>query len=104
MQALAQYTNRSIISIPLSKISTNQELMDIMFDQKIRVEGEESTNLLPFSKTIFVMEDVDAASAVVQKRDSTTAAEMQERRIRMMYMKSKEQKKPSTSPDDEQVS
>lgn len=36
-QALAQYTNRSIISIPLERISTNQELMDMMFDQQIQV-------------------------------------------------------------------
>eukprot|EP00955_Chlamydomonas_euryale_P064136 358860-Chlamydomonas_euryale.AAC.5 len=33
IKALAQYTKRSVISIPLTKIRTNQELMDIMFDQ-----------------------------------------------------------------------
>lgn len=30
IKALAQFTKRSVISIPLNKISTNQELMDIM--------------------------------------------------------------------------
>lgn len=67
IKALAQFTKRSVISIPLNKISTNQELMDIMMDQKIKCDGEESCSL-PYNKTIFVMEDVDAASAVVQRR------------------------------------
>lgn len=49
IKALAQYTKRSIISIPLTKIRTNQQLMDIMFDQKIKVEGEDSLSL-PYNK------------------------------------------------------
>jgi len=68
IKALGQYTKRSIISIPLTKIHTNQELMDIMFDQRISVENEEGGINLPYSKTIFVMEDVDAASTVVHRR------------------------------------
>jgi hypothetical protein len=40
IKALAQYTGRSIISIPLERIATNQELMDMMFDQEIYVAGE----------------------------------------------------------------
>jgi hypothetical protein len=39
-----------------------------MFDQKIALEGEDGGLTLPYSKTIFVMEDVDAASTVVQRR------------------------------------
>ncbi len=54
-QALAQYTDRSIISIPLAKIKTNQELMDIVFDQHFAVVGEALSSKLPFGKTIFVM-------------------------------------------------
>lgn len=69
IKALAQYTKRSIISIPLSKISTNQELMDIVFDNKVAIQNSsESSISLPYAKTIFVMEDVDAASNVVQRR------------------------------------
>jgi len=68
IKALAQYTGRHIVSIPLAKIKTNQELMDIMFDQRIQVENEESSISLPYNKTIFVMEDVDAASTVVHRR------------------------------------
>ena len=49
IKALAQYTKRSVISIPLTKISTNQELMDIMFDQKIKVDSDDSFSL-PYNK------------------------------------------------------
>ena len=63
IKALAQHTKRSIISVPLSKISTNQELMDIVFDSKLTVQNSSDNAVsLPFHKTIFVMEDVDAAS------------------------------------------
>ena len=33
IKALAQHTGRSIVNVPLARITTNQELMDIMFDQ-----------------------------------------------------------------------
>jgi len=59
-QALAQYTDRSIISIPLAKIKTNQELMDIVFDQHFAVVGEALSSKLPFGKTIFVMVGIPA--------------------------------------------
>ena len=41
IKAMASYTKRSIINISLSKIKTNQELMDIFFDQKFSVKDEE---------------------------------------------------------------
>ena len=37
IKALAQHTGRSIVNVPLARISTNQELMDIMFDQSYMV-------------------------------------------------------------------
>lgn len=33
IKAIAHYTKRHIVSVPLSKVKTNQELMDVMFDQ-----------------------------------------------------------------------
>lgn len=36
-QALAHYTDRNIISVPLSQIATNQQLQDIVFDQSFKV-------------------------------------------------------------------
>lgn len=70
IKALAQYTGRHVVNIPLSKIRTNQELMNIMFDQSICITGTEDNTAtsLPFSRVIFVMEDVDAASGVVHRR------------------------------------
>ena len=69
IKALAQYTQRSIVNVPLARITTNQELMDIMFDQQYMVMGDEVPIKLGFKDVIFVMEDVDAASKVVQRRD-----------------------------------
>ena len=65
---MASYTKRSIINISLSKIKTNQELMDIMFDQKFAVKDEDMPVKMAFGDVIFVMEDVDAASKIVHKR------------------------------------
>ncbi|PNH06743.1 putative mitochondrial chaperone bcs1 [Tetrabaena socialis] len=76
IKALAQHTKRSIISVPLSKITTNQELMDIVFDNKLSIQNSTDTAVsLPFSKTIFVMEDVDAASSVVKRRPAANTAD-----------------------------
>eukprot|EP00775_Hariotina_reticulata_P004999 gene4999-5240_t len=69
IKALASHTKRSIINIPLSRISTNQQLMDFMYDERVKVEGIDLLVPLPFHKVIYVMEDVDAASHVVQKRE-----------------------------------
>merc|ERR1719230_844138 len=74
IKALAQHTGRSIVNVPLARISTNQELMDIMFDQQYAVLGDEVPIKLGFKDVIFVFEDVDAASKVVHRRDGKTTA------------------------------
>ena len=83
IKALAQHTGRSIVNVPLARISTNQELMDIMFDQQYMVMGDEVPIKLGFKDVIFVMEDVDAASKVVQRRDGKTGvvARLEDRRF-----------------------
>lgn len=48
-----------------------QELMDIVFDQKFPVVGEELPVSLRFENVIFVMEDVDAASPIVHARENS---------------------------------
>ncbi|CAN0187717.1 unnamed protein product, partial [Discosporangium mesarthrocarpum] len=70
IKALACHTQRSIVSVPLARISTNQELMDIVFDQSFSVVGEELPVKLGFKDVIFVMEDIDAASPIVLSRDT----------------------------------
>jgi len=69
IKALAQYTGRSIVSVPLTRISTNSELMDMFFQQRYSVAGEYMSIKMKFKDVIFVMEDVDAASKVVRRRD-----------------------------------
>jgi hypothetical protein len=75
VKALAQYTGRSIVNVPLSCVSTNSELMSIFLDKKYHVEGSDAPTQLRFKDVIFVMEDVDAASRVVKSRDGRSDEE-----------------------------
>ncbi|RHY21103.1 hypothetical protein DYB32_009894 [Aphanomyces invadans] len=72
IKAIAQHTKRHIVNISLSKIKTNQELMDMMFDLKFGIQGEDLPIKLAFDNIVFVMEDVDCASNVVHARTSVT--------------------------------
>mmetsp|Transcript_8945 Transcript_8945/g.11179 ORF Transcript_8945/g.11179 Transcript_8945/m.11179 type:complete len:748 (-) Transcript_8945:392-2635(-) len=73
IKALAQYTGRSIVNVPLGKISTNTELMSIFFDRKFNIAGQDVPIHMGFKDVIFVMEDVDAVSRVVKRRDGKLA-------------------------------
>lgn len=68
IKAVAEQTGRSVVSVPLSQIKTNQELMDIIFDSNYSVPGEQLPVKMEFKDVIFVMEDVDCASKIVHKR------------------------------------
>ena len=71
IKALAQYTRRHVVSIPLPQIKTNQELMECMYDPIFRTIGIDENQIptrLGLDEIIFVMEDVDCASSVVQTR------------------------------------
>ncbi|OQR85152.1 bcs1 aaa-type ATPase [Thraustotheca clavata] len=68
IKAIAQHTKRHIVNISLSQIKTNQELMDLLFDLKFTVPGEDLPVNLTMNKVVFVMEDIDCASNVVHKR------------------------------------
>ena len=68
VKALAHKTGRSVVNVPLSKISTNTELYNLFFNQKYHV-GKDLPVTLTFKDVIFVMEDVDAVSNVVRRRD-----------------------------------
>eukprot|EP00547_Thalassionema_nitzschioides_P015688 CAMPEP_0194231670 /NCGR_PEP_ID=MMETSP0158-20130606/322_1 /TAXON_ID=33649 /ORGANISM="Thalassionema nitzschioides, Strain L26-B" /LENGTH=732 /DNA_ID=CAMNT_0038964325 /DNA_START=71 /DNA_END=2269 /DNA_ORIENTATION=+ len=76
IKALAQYTGRSIVNVPLSKVTTNSELMSIFFDKRYEILGESVPVKLGMKDVIFVMEDVDAASKLVRRRDGKTAADL----------------------------
>mmetsp|Transcript_3368 Transcript_3368/g.7041 ORF Transcript_3368/g.7041 Transcript_3368/m.7041 type:complete len:387 (-) Transcript_3368:1299-2459(-) len=56
IKALAQHTGRSIVNVPLARISTNAELMSIFFNHRKHVEGEHMPATLGFKDAIFVLE------------------------------------------------
>lgn len=74
IKALAQYTQRHVVSVSLSRVKTNQELMDLLFDCVFAVQGGELPLTFGFRDLIFVMEDIDAASSVVYARKPAAAA------------------------------
>lgn len=72
IKALAQLTGRSIVNVPLARISSNAELASLFFDHNFTIDGERIPVNLGFDNIIFVMEDVDALSKVVRRRDGKT--------------------------------
>lgn len=76
IKAVAAYTGRHIVNIPLARIKTNEELTHLFFSGEYNVEGQDYPKKLGFKDVIFVMEDIDAASMVVQRRDGKKTAEI----------------------------
>ncbi|KAJ0404679.1 hypothetical protein ATCC90586_002743 [Pythium insidiosum] len=68
IKAIAAHTKRHIVTINLGKIKSNQELMDAVFDLKFAVQDMDYPISLSFEDVIFVMEDIDCASSIVNKR------------------------------------
>ncbi|KAJ0389434.1 hypothetical protein P43SY_010355 [Pythium insidiosum] len=71
IKAIAQYTKRHIVTISLAKIKTNQQLMNAVFDLRFKVEGKDLPVNLTFKDVVFVLEDIDCASAIVNSRESS---------------------------------
>eukprot|EP00746_Dinoflagellata_sp_MGD_P006538 gnl/MRDRNA2_/MRDRNA2_112815_c0_seq1.p1 gnl/MRDRNA2_/MRDRNA2_112815_c0~~gnl/MRDRNA2_/MRDRNA2_112815_c0_seq1.p1 ORF type:complete len:628 (-),score=152.38 gnl/MRDRNA2_/MRDRNA2_112815_c0_seq1:483-2366(-) len=69
IKALANHTARNIVNVPLARIATNADLMEVMFDNRYHVVGQEVPIKLKFKDVIFVMEDVDALSKIVHRRE-----------------------------------
>ena len=66
---MAHYTKRHIVSIPLSRIATNQDLTALFFNGTYTVAGSQKVAKLGFDNVIFVLVDVDAGSKVVISRE-----------------------------------
>jgi len=75
IKALAHHTGRHIVSVNLSRIETNQQLMDVLFDLVFPEEDGEFPLKMNFDEVIFVMEDIDAASKVVYAREKPQSKE-----------------------------
>lgn len=71
IKAIAQYTKRHVVTINLSKITTNQELLDAVFDLKFAVQDQDLPVSLTFKDVVFVMEDIDCATKIVSSRADT---------------------------------
>ncbi|CAN0107280.1 unnamed protein product [Ectocarpus sp. 12 AP-2014] len=70
IKALACRTGRHIIQVPLGRVNTNQDLMNIMLDESFPVAKQDLPISLTHDNVIFVFEDVDAASKIVKARDT----------------------------------
>lgn len=78
IKSIAEMFNRNIVTIPLSLISTNHELFELMFNLNYinKNENNNPTNsmMVPpkktinFNELIFVIEDIDAVSNIVHER------------------------------------
>ena len=69
VKALSTLTGRHIVSVPLGKITTNQELYDIMFERVFPCIGDDGVaQQLAFDEVIFLMEEIDAATDIVKTR------------------------------------
>jgi len=75
IKAIANHTGRSIVNIPLARIQTNAELNRLFFSDEFNYDGSYYPAKMSYKDVIYVMEDIDAASKVVQRRDGkrTTA-------------------------------
>jgi chaperone BCS1 len=101
VKALAQHTNRHIVSVPLAKVNTNQELYDIMFDLVYPTKDDEGiSQQFTFRDVIFLMEDIDASAQIVKSRkaETTEAADSEmAKMLKLMAKHEEEQKKKKKS-------
>ncbi|CCW66214.1 unnamed protein product [Phytomonas sp. Hart1] len=103
VKAIAAHTNRHILSIVLSHIETNRELLNLMHDGRFSVMNGKSDghtnrdviteNLRP-EKVIYMLEDIDAASEVVRSVEKTNSLSTERQGGRMSGI-------PSVSTIDE---
>eukprot|EP00092_Neocalanus_flemingeri_P027295 GFUD01029602.1.p1 GENE.GFUD01029602.1~~GFUD01029602.1.p1 ORF type:complete len:285 (+),score=100.50 GFUD01029602.1:117-857(+) len=55
IKAIANHTQRNIVSIPLNKIKTAKELLNVFYNVKMNYKD------IPLHKRLYVLEDIDAA-------------------------------------------
>lgn len=68
VKALAAYTGRHIISIPLSLVETNEQLYDIFLNRHYACVGQSETQEISLKDVIFLLDDVDTTSPLVCAR------------------------------------
>ncbi|AYV83605.1 MAG: putative AAA+ family ATPase [Hyperionvirus sp.] len=72
VKAIANYTKRNIISIPLARVETCRELTKIFIDEFI------VDRYVPIDSRLYVFEDIDCMSNIVMDRDQNVAVPKEE--------------------------
>ena len=71
IKAIAKDTNRHIINLSLRKTTTQQQLINLFFNETINVlaNGETKTYNIPLDQRLYVIEDIDCLTDVVLSRE-----------------------------------
>lgn len=76
VKALAAYTGRHVVSIPLHLIRTNQQLYDIFLGRSFTCVGEVGEEKLPLEEIIFYMDDREGSNEVIWARQRKRVVRM----------------------------
>lgn len=76
VKALAAYTGRHVVSIPLHLIRTNQQLYDIFLGRSFTCVGEIGEEKLPLEEIIFYMDDTEGSNEVILARQRKRVVRM----------------------------
>lgn len=66
IKAIANHTQRHIVAVPLNKIKTGKELLNVFYNVKMNYQD------IPLNKRLYVLEDIDCADLkdIVKERES----------------------------------
>merc|ERR550525_2131668 len=67
IKAIANHTQRHIVSVPLNRIKTCKELLSIFYEEQI------NHMTIPLSKRLYVLEDIDCSELKDIVRDRSSA-------------------------------
>jgi len=93
IKALASYTGRSIVNVPLGRIRTNNELLSIMYDLRFPTVEDDIPVTTSFNKLIFVFEDVDVVDVVKRRSDTPTVAAIGKSKMKRKLIEQENEKK-----------
>lgn len=73
IKAIAKSTNKHIIQVSLAKYTTQNQLNNLFFSETIEVhsEGQSHFYKIPLNQRLYVFEDIDCLSEIVQSRTNT---------------------------------
>lgn len=78
VKALASYTGRHVVSVPLQLLKTNQQLYDIFLTRKYSCVGESGEQKLNMNEVIFYIDGAEATNPLVRSREKKRTVRMRE--------------------------